>query len=439
MNRARAYHLILALLALSLIRCALFPIQPAATSEAPAGGPIEPPSPPAGVEATEPPGSAAPTESPFGPSIPHLDSGTVIVLTSIRMFDARSGWAVGGVDLASDHVFFTLDGGNTWQDVTPPQPLPATAAPVSATAFFLDTRRAWVTYYPEGERVTHLSLVWRTEDGGVSWQAAPQVESVQTLDATFGPFLFLFADELHGWLILSAGAGMGHHYVEVYGTEDGGLSWERLIDPNSDQAANIHYNPKSGLAFADGQVGLMTFGGGAYLKPFINWTRDGGRTWEQQELPAPMGERTLFDESVCTTFSPTPFSAKDWLVAVDCAPLSSPGGEAHSLFIYRTPDGGTSWTDTLFLSMSALPPVSNSTSLFFLDRRVAWLLGRSIFLTTDGGDLWTKLKTVTWDGQFSFVTEELGWAIAHMDTALALVRTENSGRTWLDVHPVVGP
>jgi photosystem II stability/assembly factor-like uncharacterized protein len=354
------------------------------------------------------------------------------------MFDARTGWAVGGVHPASDHVFFTLDGGTTWQDVTPPQPLPDSAASQLATAFFLDTGSAWVTYYPANERVNSLSLVWRTDDGGLSWQAAPEVLSTETSDATFGPHQFLFADESHGWLILSAGAGAGHHYVEVYRTTDGGASWVRLIDPNSLTAADVHYNPKSGLAFADGDVGLMTFGAGAYLKPFVNWTRDGGSSWERQDLPAPAGEPDRFNESVCSTFSPMPFAAEEWLVGVDCAPLNNPGAP-HWIYLYRTSDGGIAWADTPLRSTSALPTDTVSMSLYFLDRRVGWLLSRDIYQTTDGGALWTKLKAVTWDGQFTFVSEELGWAVARMDDALALVHTEDAGRTWLTLYPVVGP
>ena len=73
-------------------------------------------------EPTEAPEEAI--EEPQGTPIAHLDPDTLILVTHIQMISQERGWGIGGLDGASDHVFRTNDGGQTWIDVTPPEPAP---------------------------------------------------------------------------------------------------------------------------------------------------------------------------------------------------------------------------------------------------------------------------------------------------------------------------
>ena len=57
----------------------------------------------------------------------------------------------------------------------------------------------------------------------------------------------------------------------------------------------------------------------------------------------------------------------------------------------------------------------------------------------DGGRSWDFVKTVQWDGQFSFVSDQVGWAVARQGEALALVSTTNGGRTWNLLKPSISP
>ena len=52
-----------------------------------------------------------------------------------------------------------------------------------------------------------------------------------------------------------------------------------------------------------------------------------------------------------------------------------------------------------------------------------WALGRDIYRTVDGGATWSFVHAVTWDGQFSFVDDQHGWAVARNEQEIALVRT----------------
>ncbi len=57
--------------------------------------------------------------------------------------------------------------------------------------------------------------------------------------------------------------------------------------------------------------------------------------------------------------------------------------------------------------------------------------------STDGGLSWVKIKTVNWDGQFSFVDEKTGWAVATDGEEIALVFTQDGGHNWQLILPAI--
>jgi hypothetical protein len=78
------------------------------------------------------------------------------------------------------------------------------------------------------------------------------------------------------------------------------------------------------------------------------------------------------------------------------------------------------------------------------DDRLLWfglnnalLLGREMYLTTSDGQTWSFVKTVNWDGQFTFSDPEYGWAIARSDGEVALVHTIDWGATWGVITPTI--
>lgn len=75
--------------------------------------------------------------------------------------------------------------------------------------------------------------------------------------------------------------------------------------------------------------------------------------------------------------------------------------------------------------------------MLFINPDVGWALGKDIYQTADGGQTWTKMSTVQWEGQFSFVSEQLGWAVARSGKEYALVQTEDGGKTWDIIDPVI--
>ena len=46
---------------------------------------------------------------------------------------------------------------------------------------------------------------------------------------------------------------------------------------------------------------------------------------------------------------------------------------------------------------------------------------------------------MNWDGQFDFVDESAGFAVARSGDQVALVRTQDAGRSWEILEPVLAP
>jgi photosystem II stability/assembly factor-like uncharacterized protein len=394
-----------------------------------ASEPIHPTSSP---ETMEPP-SSSPTQTStleiesitMPVPIPHFFPGEPVTITYIEMFDEVTGWAIGrDENHAVDHILITSDGGRTWRDVTPKETFPLEMNEYTykrVTAFFLDGQSASVIYDPEKYR--DPARIWRTSSAGNLWDLSIIDTNFQVIEG------LTFADDSHGWLMLGVDAGMGHSWVELYRTIEGGEGWELIIDPYSEAGADLHYCCKTGMVFSGADTGLVTFGRGPMGGAFINWTDDGGLTWESHPLPRPEGAFEELGDAdygiLCESHSPTLFSPQYGRVTLEC--WTDLDASDTVSFIFTTTDGGTTWD----------PEAYPGGQTFFLKPEVGWALSNDIYQTMDGGQTWTKMSSVQWEGQFSFVSQKLGWAVAQEGEVFSLVHTENGGKTWDRIEPVV--
>ncbi|NIS81231.1 MAG: DUF5050 domain-containing protein [Anaerolineales bacterium] len=375
---------------------------------------VTPPEGPPVVAATL---SATPVSSVPQPrpedSFPLLSAGQAVTITHIHMLDASRGWAIGNARDTIDHILYTEDGGITWRDTSPPEPGPSAEENVKrAEAFFLDAETAWISYAPH-------ELIWRTENQGASWEPA-RVGIGGGLGATIW-----FMDKESGWVMQYLDAGMHHVYMSMYRTTTGGAYWEGLFDPYTGD--ELQSFDKTGIFFADANTGWVTRdSGGVQPGAFVDVTYDGGFTWESLPLPPPEDNPSKFDEEYCGMHYPTMLSRSSGSLVVRCKRFDD-SETILSHYVYSTSDGGQTW------SYSDYP----GGELQFIDPSVAYALGREIYLSRDGGRTWTKVKEVNWDGQFSFVSENLAWAVARAGDEIALVRTQDGSRTWEELKPQV--
>jgi photosystem II stability/assembly factor-like uncharacterized protein len=410
---------------------------PAVPSSVPSVPATEPPASPQAV-ATEAPTVEAPTatEEPTQPeptfpapasvavpaAAPRLRSGAPIQVDEIHMVTATSGWGISGL-----YVLVTADGGRTWREVTPPVSF-LDGTPDQAYGTFLDAQTAWVIF-SGSDQIPHEAQVWHTTDGGNTWTpGAPLLHQVNA-ESVWAEFAVLDAQNV--WLLVrGVYHGAGTHFThELFHTSDGGLTWASLDGQISDDY--------TGMVFRDTLNGvrtLQTIGAYAAAPAAYDATSDGGATWNNIELPPPTDAPDLFNQyDYCETYQPDLFSTTFIRMLVGCFDYYTPPHKFVS-YLYASYDDGKTWSTQL------LPDkvVASQDTLIFFGAYQVLLLGRDSYQNTNGGfGDWSHVKTVTWDGQFSFVDAQHGWAVARSNGEVALVQTANGGGTWNVIKPAI--
>ena len=112
----------------------------------------------------------------------------VEALSSIHMLGTQAGWAI----TERGHIIRTADGGGHWKNVTPNYP--STSGQQRVVADFLTIFTAWVTVSQIAADGTTLVVVFRTTDGGQTWQDT-------TIQQTSPIFQIIFVDAQHGWML----------------------------------------------------------------------------------------------------------------------------------------------------------------------------------------------------------------------------------------------
>ncbi|HSB01336.1 MAG TPA: hypothetical protein VLE49_11840 [Anaerolineales bacterium] len=388
----------------------------------------EPSTPPSLAEdVTSQPPALVPTFPAPQPAVKHYHSGDAIVLDRITMIDARKGWAISGAD-----VLFTGDGAKTWREATPPEVLPS-GSQVHAQGGFPDAQHAWIVFSVDSQIPTN-AVVWSTSDFGYTWVPSAPLEH-----QAFGEQVWAEGFALDGtylWLMVrGVYVGAGTHYdAQLLRSASAGHIWQPLAG-NESFDYNYDY---TGLVFADPDDGLVTWQTtGAYAPgpPEYAVTSDGAANWTVGQLPPPSDTPNLFETfDYCEPFQPQMLSTSSIRLLVGCFDAYDPP-HAFSSYLYSSEDGGSTWT-SVHLPEKVL---ASQVMLFFFDRDNALLLGRDIYRSVDGGQRWDFVKSVTWDGQFSFVDPQTGWAIARSNGQTALVKTSNGGAAWIELKPVIAP
>lgn len=411
------------------------PVGPALTGEPPT---LEP------TETT--PTALPPTATRAAPAntISLLTANSAVTLTVINMQDLTTGWGIGqAVDDPNDHVLRTSDGGTTWQEVTPPQPYdPAESQGLQATAWFADADMAWVIYAERNLALLNAEpIVWRTTDGGQTWEASTPLVAQEA--ESFWPSAFSFADAQNGWLMVHAGAGMNHDYVFVYRTEDGGATWAEVVNPFAENLPMSCY--KNGMLFADAQTGWITGDcGGVSPEVYFYTTTDGGQTWATVPLPNPTADPAFFENSACRAQDLQMPAPENLRVLMVCMAFDETG--TYTSWLFSSEDNGATW------HFSEMP--MGAGTLMFLTPEAGWFLGTTssdasqaqyeLFQTADSGESWQAVKQLAWTSHLDWLDANTAFGIAHswLDTGeevLAVVKTTNGGQTWQEITPVITP
>ena len=400
-------------------------------------------------------------------------------VNSISFGDDTTGYAVSN----NNSLVKTIDGGNTWNQVS--MPITLENNPPYFSVFFLTASEGYITY-------SHVSFLEesgvfiKTIDGGATWTniSLPQL-SVRSI---------YFTDTLNGYTAgLTGNSSFSNGGIVT--TNDGGKTW--INDSVSVGGTNtwlttallaIHVNSAgNGVAVGEAGTVITTSNSGK------SWTVSSQPVTYQNAEPVQIVGLTVMSDSVITTvanapcftmcrfrsvISQTSNGGKTWDSKLNydypfnaaSFPDSATGYALASFDVYKTSDGGANWTDlnmysgifayndicflnvdTGFIATSnnALLKTSNGgstwetinvaangniNSVFFLNEQVGYVGSSIVLKTRDGGQTWSDI-TPTLGGnnyyQIKFLDEANGYLVSNTS---ALYKTADSGKTWVEIR-----
>ncbi len=403
------------------------PTRPAPTATLPPTSTMPPPSP-------TPKPTSTPTLQPTPTAVPMALKGLrlsplgagPITLVALRMVDEQQGWAIGTRNETVYYLLRTQDGGRTWTDVSPPLAGDRGQRPALAV---WDGDRAWVAY-PVEDLTQASPVVWRTQDGGRTWEAAPIAMKEDEFRFAPGPLVATDASRL--WLLVHLEGGMHHDYAALFASQDGGVTWHRVTDPWNEGAADLMSLYTTDLAFTPDGYGWATKSNGVAPGGVLVVTEDGGVTWRAETL-VPPGVKDVLQAPTCDTASPHLWARDVGTVLLTC-PYEDP--QAYVVHVEGP-------------QQVALPLPVVAQRVRFFNPKEGLAFGphpyavsgpaRSSFIyrTNDGGLSWEKVKEVHWRGLFFFLNPKYGWALADNGTEQVLTLTRDGGSTWDMVRPEV--
>lgn len=349
-------------------------------------------------------------------------------LNAMSFSEANKGIIV-GKDVAT--LYYTTNGSN-W--ILAPTPslggFTYTRSDVRAV-YMVNSTTAYATGWGSAAAGLQPSIHLKTTDGGASWTYMTQLEENRTYENMWG---IHFKDAMNG--VAVGGASRGSVVVR---TSDGGQNWVPIpapfgstiygiygigdklwIDGNAGLIATSNDFGENwelltpipsatiyGLAFPSSSVGYAAGFDGVLIK-----STDGGMNWKGGYLT--VGFRTLNINDI-------------YFLNEDV------GYAAHSYrMVAKTTDGGETWSAIIPDTLSV---VVSSQGVHFVDERLGFVVGKLatgvdiIYRTTDGGSSWTEQtnlvsKTIQ---KVAFANENNGIAVAE---GLKAVYTTNSGINW---------
>jgi len=351
-----------------------------------------------------------------GDPFPLLPAGYEISIQEVALVTPDFGWGLAPGEGGIYHILRTDDGGETWREITPPQPLTPNSSWLYPSVDFYDPDTGWASY-------SGTDLIWSTHDGGRTWQPT-RLEYTAYLGG-----LIHNLDKDRIWFFQFVDGGMQKVNTVLYSSQDGGHTWTKVLDPFSD--AVIQGFDKTGVDFYDAQYGWLTrFFRGVTPQISLEITSNGGSTWESLELPSPPSGIDVFSTCACGLYDPHLDSktAGSFRLTCQCGSAENP---LIKSYLYQTFDGGNSW------EIVSIP----EGELLHISAGIYYVISQEIYRTEDRGENWDYIKTVNWDGQLSFADKltALGIAFCQEDDGSALVKTKNGCATFQLIEPKLLP
>jgi photosystem II stability/assembly factor-like uncharacterized protein len=222
-------------------------------------------------------------------------------ISDFQLVTPSQGWI-----LINGQLLFTINNGQSWQDITP------ASDSFIREAFFLDQDSGIAVSQSVDNQAQTLRIdLHRTMNGGTNWESSQIAQfTFEEPEAAIAQIHAGFAHRQFGWVILRQLTSSNFNVGTLYLTEDGGGTWQKRSAPLGEPAVFI--NPF--LGFMAGGVGSAQ----------LFKTTDGGITWTPEpQIPT--------SDYVGLPYFTDPKTALLPIVT------------SSSLQIYQSTDGGNRW------------------------------------------------------------------------------------------------
>jgi len=240
--------------------------------------------------------------------------------------------------------------------------------------------------------------LYRTSDGGNSWEVQMSIDSLFYSNITF-------VDNCFGWMKISKWIGPHSNYEHyLYKTKNGGLEWNQVDSPPDSAFLTF--------TFIDSITG---FSGGNNI---IFFTQDGGETWQSQYIDSDIS-----------------------LGIIDFYFIDNRHGWASGAnnqitdtgIILNTVTGGDTWR------VNVKEAGVWGSSLYFINRNRGFVVGSNppifqgaIMKTRDGGETWeTEYLPCSWLRDVVFINDSTGWIVGDYGF---IWHTADTGNTWQKIE-----
>ena len=314
-----------------------------------------------------------------------LPSGYEVM--GLHAVDDNIVWGIGSTNGISQYFVRTTNGGTTWTCST------ISAAPAGyglSGIYAFDANRAWVSMYNNGTSTG--GGIFKTIDGGATWEQVPTLFSGSTGEADF----IYFFDENHGVCVGKPifNQVFSEMYLEIYTTSDGGLNWSRI--------------PKASLPPPDGAEGAI----------FHEFTATSKSLWFPTVMMGSGRFIRTTDRGATWTLLQFPDMHSGWAPTLEFQSDSIGLGQGSLAGIMKTTDGGLTWNlipNTSWLALNHLEYVPGTPGMYVgasvfnaQSPSASWIWGTVI--TFDGGLTWIKAGGLTGGyADLRFASPVAGW------------------------------